>query len=229
VEAFGLVSHERVINPEFSVAAAERIAAALREAVAERGSASLALAGGNTPRPVYEKLATLDVPWERVHVYFGDERCVEPDDAQSNYRAAREALLDQVPVGRVLRMEAEREDREWAADDYAALLPEALDVLLLGMGADGHTASLFPGHAALEERERKVVPVEGPKPPPWRLTITAPVIAAARQVFVLVTGAGKAQTVAQVLGAAEPVAEFPIRLARHGVWFLDPAAAGALT
>jgi 6-phosphogluconolactonase len=126
-------------------------------------------------------------------------------------------------------MEAERPDREAAALAYARLLPSRIDVLLLGMGPDGHTASLFPGSAALHERERLVVPVVGAKPPAERLTITPPVIEAARKVAVLAAGEDKAAMVARAVeGPLEPEA-VPAQLARRGVWFLDRAAAARLT
>jgi 6-phosphogluconolactonase len=214
--------------------AAGWIARALQGAVAARGTASLGLAGGRTPAPVYAALAGPPhrdaVDWSRVEIFFGDERAVGPDDPESNFRLASDTLLRHVaiPAARVHRMEADRADLEVAADAYAALLPPALDVLVLGMGPDGHTASLFPGSAALLERRRLVVPVVGPKPPPRRLTITPPVIAAARAIAVLVTGADKAAMVARARDAGTEVREVPARLALGGTWFLDPAAAGRL-
>src|SRR5437899_6211908 len=132
---------------ELARVAAAWLADELRKAVARAGRCALALSGGSTPRPAYERLAAQeDVPWASVEVYFGDERGVPPSDVRSNYRMAREALLDRVklPSGRVHRMEAEDPDREAAAARYAALLPSPLDILVLGMGPDGHTASLFP-------------------------------------------------------------------------------------
>jgi 6-phosphogluconolactonase len=213
---------------------AEWIAAELGRAVAARGSASLALAGGSTPRAVYAELTRPEVTgsldWARVDVYFGDERAVPPDHAESNYAMAQATLLARVPIPpeRVHRMEAERLDREQAAADYARLLPRHLDVLLLGMGPDGHTASLFPHAPVLKERERTVVPVIGPKPPPERMTITPPVIAAARAVAVIVMGAEKAATVARALEGPLDPRELPVQLARQGMWFLDPPAAQGL-
>lgn len=211
------------------------IAAELGQAIAARGTASLALAGGTTPRAVYAELTgppfSGSLDWARVDIFFGDERAVPPDHPESNYGMARAALLSRVPIPaeRVHRMEAERPDREQAAADYARCLPRRLDVLLLGMGPDGHTASLFPRSPALAERERLVVPVVGPKPPPERLTITPPVIAAARAVAVIVTGVGKAAAVARALEGAPAPHEWPVQLARGGVWFLDRDAASRLT
>jgi len=210
------------------------IAEMLGAAVRARGTGTIALAGGGTPRGVYEVLAAPPlrdaVPWGRVHVYFGDERAVPPDDPDSNFRMAREALLARVPVppAQIHRMEAERADLEAAAAAYAQALPAALDGLLLGVGEDGHTASLFPGAPALGETARRVVPVVGPKPPPRRLTVTPPVIAAARSVGVIAVGAGKAEAVARALEAPLAPRETPAQLARGGHWFLDPAAAARL-
>ena len=218
----------------FAAAAAEWIAAALEADLRESGHCAIALSGGETPRPVYEHLAanprTPRIRWRDVDVFFGDERAVPPRDPESNYGMAAAVLLGRDPVSasRVHRLEAERPDREAAAREYAAMLPDRLDVLILGMGADGHTASLFPGSPACAERVRRVVPVTGPKPPVDRLTITPPVIAAARRIVVLVAGEAKAATVARALeGPLEP-RDLPVQLARGGVWFVDHAAAGRL-
>ena len=211
--------------------AARRIAQVIEQAVAQRGRAGVALAGGTTPRAVYRRLAEMsDLPWENIEIYFGDERAVPPADPQSNYRMARESLLDAVPIppAQIHRMPAERTDRETAAAEYAALLPPRLDLIVLGIGEDGHTASLFPGSAALHERTRKVLAVAGAKPPPGRLTVTPPVIAAAVDKIVLASGPGKTVAVAQALeGRLEPD-QCPAQLARDGIWILDRAAAAAL-
>jgi 6-phosphogluconolactonase len=210
--------------------AAEWLAEQIRQSVRRGGRCALALSGGSTPRPAYERLAAQPaVPWEAVEVYFGDERAVPPADPASNYRMAREALIDRVglPPARVHRMEADDPDLEAAAARYAAILPDALDLLVLGMGQDGHTASLFPGSPVLRE-SRKVVPAGAPVPPVQRLTITPPVIAAGRRVAVLVAGAAKAPVVAAVLHGPWQPEKFPAQLARHGTWLLDRAAASAL-
>ncbi len=206
-----------------------KIADALAEAAAvTKRPVSFAVAGGTTPEPVYRWLAEAGgVPWDRVEIFFGDERCVQPDDPDSNYRMVRETLLEPAGIApeHVHRMEAERPDRDAAAAAYAERLPERLDVLLLGMGEEGHTLSLFPGSPALKERERRVVPVTTPKPPPDRLTLTPPEIERARRIFVLARGEKKAEAVARALEGPLDVEGCPIQLARAGEWLLDPAAA----
>jgi 6-phosphogluconolactonase len=209
---------------------AEWITAAVETDIRERGHCAVALSGGATPQPVYDRLArdrlAGRIRWEDVEVFFADERAVPPDDPASNYRMAMATLLGRVPIpaARVHRLEAERADRDAAARAYERLLPDRLDVLLLGMGADGHTASLFPGAAALDERARRVVPVIGPTPPRERLTITPPVIAAARRVAVLVAGADKAATVGRALQGPVRPRDLPVQLALGGTWFLDREA-----
>jgi 6-phosphogluconolactonase len=216
---------------ELTRAAAEWLGLEVTRAITERGACSLALAGGRTPEPVYRELAAASgIDWTRVVVFFGDERAVPPDHPESNYRMVSLALLARVPLppGQVHRMEAERPDREAAAREYQRLLPPRLDVLLLGMGADGHTASLFPGSAALDERDRLVLPVTGAKPPTERLTITPPVIEAARKVAVIAAGADKAAMVSRAIEGPLTPKAVPVQLARRGVWFLDHAAAAQL-
>jgi 6-phosphogluconolactonase len=211
--------------------AAAWIAEEVRRAAARGGRCALALSGGSTPRPAYERLATEPgMPWSAVEIYFGDERAVPPTDPASNYRMAREALVDRVglPAERVHRMEADDPDVEAAAARYAALLPDRLDVLVLGMGPDGHTASLFPRSPALRETRRKVVPARSPVPPVDRLTITPPVITSARRVAVITAGAAKAPLLAQVLRGPWRPEELPAQLAREGTWLVDRAAAAAL-
>jgi 6-phosphogluconolactonase len=201
-------------------------------AITERGSCALSLAGGQTPEPLYRQLASVpSIDWGKVELFFGDERAVPPDHPDSNYQMVHRTLLSQVPIpaGQVHRMQAERVDREAAAREYDRQLPPRLDVLVLGMGADGHTASLFPGSAALDERQRRVIAVFAAKAPAERLTITPPVIEAARKVAVIATGVDKAPMVARAIeGPLEPKA-VPAQLARRGVWFLDHAAASRLT
>jgi 6-phosphogluconolactonase len=201
-------------------------------AIAKRGACALGLAGGRTPEPVYRELASAPgIDWKRVDVFFGDERAVPPDHADSNYFMVHRALLSGIAISdsSVHRMHAEWPDREAAAREYERVLPPRLDILILGMGADGHTASLFPGSAAMDERERLVVPVVGAKPPAERLTLTPPAIEAARELAVIATGEDKAAMAARALEGPLSPKEIPIQLARRGVWFLDRAAAAQLT
>ncbi|MEA3207684.1 MAG: 6-phosphogluconolactonase [Chthoniobacter sp.] len=201
----------RVIRTSaFASEAAGFILDEIRLAVAARGLCRLALSGGQTPRRVFaEMVRQSGVPWNRVQITFSDERCVPPEDADSNFRMARESLLEAVdiPSGNVFRMRGEI-DPEIAAREYEAMLaavaarfgePRYLhDLVLLGMGPDGHTASLFPGSPALAETQRNVIPATGPKPPPQRLTMTLPLLNAARHVAFLVTGADKQPLVEEI-------------------------------
>lgn len=206
-------------------AAAHFLVRRLGRAVATRGVAHCMLSGGQTPRPTYALLARADLPWESVHVWFADERAVPPDHADSNYGMAAGLLADVFERATVHRMSADAEDRDWAAEAYASVLPEVMDVLLLGIGADGHTASLFPGSPAMAET-RRVVAVPGPEGGLPRLTITPPVIRAARAPIVLATGADKAPAVAAALAGAWDPARVPAQAALHGTWILDEAARG---
>lgn len=217
---------------ELARQAAEWLRLEVTRAIAQRGSCALGLAGGRTPEPVYRELAAgSSIDWTKVDVFFGDERAVPPDQPDSNYFMVHLSLLSRVPIplDNVHRMEAERADREAAAREYERSLPPRLDVLLLGMGPDGHTASLFPGSAALDERHRLVLPVLGSKPPAERLTITPPVIEAARKVAVIATGEDKALMVARAIEGPLAPKAVPVQLARRGRWFLDQAAAARLT
>lgn len=211
--------------------AAVRIAEALEETLAGEDRASLVLAGGGTPAPVYGWLAVAGgIAWDRVEIYFGDERCVPPDHPDSNYRMARTSLLDALPTrpARVHRMEAEREDLAGAAAEYARVLPEEPSILLLGIGKDGHTASLFPGAATLTEGTRRVMEATAPTAPARRLTITPPVLASSRKLFVLARGREKAEAVARALDGPFDPGSCPACFARHGVWLLDEEASALL-
>ncbi len=195
-------------------AVARRVVATLAEARAAGAAAHVSLAGGTTPRRAYELLASMLPDAEAAHWWFGDERCVPPDDPDSNYRLVAESLLGPagVPVRLVHRMRGEDPPR-LAAAAYARELREVvprgpaglpvLDLALLGLGEDGHTASLFPHDDALEATEL-AVPVVASKPPPNRITLTLPVLRAARAVVVLATGAAKRDAVARVLAGPDP-------------------------
>jgi 6-phosphogluconolactonase len=198
-------------------AAAFEIARALRE-----GARSLVLAGGTTPQRCYELLSEMEIEWGRVTILFGDERCVRPDHPDSNYRMARETLLDRVSPATVHRMPAELGPDEGAglyAHIVASVAP--LDVVTLGVGEDGHTASLFPGHPALKASALVVGIRDSPKPPPQRVTMTLPALQRARRVIILATGAGKADAVAKAKRG-----EVPSGMIAGARWLIDRAAAG---
>ncbi len=203
---------------EVAAAAAGEIAAAIGSGAAR----TVVLAGGSTPRRAYELLAEIpDVAWGRVTILFGDERCVPANHADSNYRMAREALLDRVAPATVHRMPAELgpdEGAELYSPVVAALAP--LDFVLLGVGEDGHTASLFPGHPALNAKGWALGIHDSPKPPPERVTLTLPVLRAARRVLILATGAGKADAVAKAKRG-----EVPSGMIAGARWLIDREAA----
>ena len=226
--------------------AAERIAHLASSATAEGERFVLALSGGSTPRPTYRLLARqrqgLTVDWSRVEVFWGDERCVPPDHPDSNYRMARQALLDhvQIPAGQVHRIQGELPPPE-AAAAYRAELQAVLgdhrqrrfDLMLLGLGADGHTASLFPGTPAVQEQCRDVVAVHvqkghGRPSDAWRVTLTLPVINDARHVIFLVSGERKADALARV-HAGEPLPAGLVQPTEGTLtWLVDRDAAAAL-
>jgi 6-phosphogluconolactonase len=211
--------------------AAQRIAAAMIATIAQEGRVSVALAGGTTPRAAYEALAKIPgIDWARVDVYFGDERAVPPTDPDSNYQMAQAALFSRVALlpENIHRIHGEQADQDAAARAYEAILPERISIVILGIGEDGHTASLFPGSPALNERQRRVLPVIGPKPPPQRLSVTPPVLESAGQCIVLASGAGKADAVARALRGPLDIMSTPSCLARGGLWLLDHAAAARL-
>jgi len=236
---------ERAADPAaLARAAAEAVTTLAAESVAARGAFSLALSGGSTPRALYQLLADPSgpyrdrIPWASVHAFFSDERAVPPDDPQSNYRMARAALLDRVPVGSVHRMAGELGAAEAAARYQAELRAHfggvafpAFDLILLGLGTDGHTASLFPGSPALLERSRWVVAAPGPPPSTERITLTVPVLEAARTVLFLVAGPDKSEPVHRLVhpGAGEePIPAARIRFGGAVRVLVDRAAAARL-
>jgi 6-phosphogluconolactonase len=220
---------EVIVRPaaDLPAAGAAWIGARLAGAIAARGAATLGLSGGSTPGPTYRELARVQLDWARVHVYFVDERCVPPDSPQSNYRLARETLLDAVGAA-VTRIEGEREDREAAAADYEARLPDAIDVLVMGVGDDGHTASLFPGGPWDRPAGRKVLATRAPAPPHERLGLSPDAIRAAGARLVIVTGAKKAGLMALALEGEPDPARYPMFILGGSAWLLDEAAAARL-
>lgn len=239
----------RLTTPQdlFQAAAEEVIRTAL-DAVAQRGRFATALSGGSTPRNLYSLIAanaSTDLPWAQMFFFWGDERCVLPDDAESNYRMAKEALLSKVPVpeANIFRVLTEKPDASAAADAYEQTLRKffglaagefpRFDLILLGLGPDGHTASLFPETAALQEKSRLVVANWVEKLKGNRITFTLPVLNAARSVAFLVSGTDKAAVLREVLEGDGPAEKYPAKLVhpREGklTWFIDRAAASELS
>jgi len=228
------MAHSRIVveDPnQLTTTAARWIEKAIDTRIRRTGSCSLALSGGNTPRAIYARLALSPrIAWEKVHVYFGDERCVPPDDPSSNYRMASDALLASVriPARQVHRIRGESPDREAAALEYHGLVPDQIDLILLGIGVDGHTASIFPGVESIWETTRRAVPTRSPLAPHDRISITPRVIEAADALLVIAAGADKASAVARALARdTDPVA-VPAQLAARGTWILDGEAAALL-
>lgn len=217
---------------------AEAIASAVDLALATRERAQIALAGGETPKQAYRQLGLQHLPWERVDVLLGDERWVPLDDPSSNARMLRDTLLAQEPGchGRLHPVPTTLPSPEQGAEAYAALLaqlcegsPPVLDLVLLGLGDDGHTASLFPGTRAPAVRDRTVTVGAGKGLP--RITLTAPTLSAARRVLFLVSGAGKALALRRLLDPQESPERTPAKLVRPAaevVILADQAAAAGL-
>ncbi|MBU0595740.1 6-phosphogluconolactonase [Candidatus Bipolaricaulota bacterium] len=207
-----------------------------QDAIERRGEFVVALSGGQTPTALFRRLVEPDraarVDWPAVHVVWADERCVPPEDEASNYRSAREVLLSHVPIpaGNVHRIEGEWPPME-AADTYEHFLHRLLgsdgrlDLALLGMGTDGHTASLFPGHRALDEICRWVVAAETDAAPPWRVTLTLPVLNAARCALFLVAGVEKANAVRRVQAGEDLPASRISPTEGELIWLVDRDAA----
>lgn len=203
----------------------EAVARAGAELVAravQAGARTLTLAGGSTPKRTYRLLAELPLAWGRVTVLFGDERCVPPDHPDSNYLSARRSLLDRAHPASVHRMPAELGPEQGAAlyEPIVAAL-EPLDLVLLGMGPDGHTASLFPGHPALQAGGYATGVTDAPKPPPQRVSMTLEALRGARRVVFLVTGADKAEALARAGRGEVPAGMIP-----SAEFLVDRAAAG---
>jgi 6-phosphogluconolactonase len=221
--------------------AAEAAAAIIKETVETTCRCSLVLSGGNTPRTLYSRWASrfaTEIPWADVHVFWGDERFVPPDDPRSNFRMAREALLDHVPIParHIHAMLTSFDTPELAAATYEETLRRyfdddraRFDLLLLGLGPEGHTASLFPRSPALDETTHWVMPVTVPADPPSRLTLTLPALNAATHTYFLVTGSEKAAALDHVLEPAADVRTYPAAGIKAGgsgpVWWVDREAA----
>jgi len=233
---------------ELFAAAAEEVVHAANEAVKERERFTMALSGGSTPKSLYNLLATNarnSLPWDRMFFFWGDERHVPPTNPDSNYRMADEAMLSKVPVpvGNVFRMAAENPDAAGAAEAYEQTLRKffqlnagefpRFDLILLGMGPDGHTASMFPETAGLQEKSRLVIANWVEKLKTHRLSFTLPVLNAARCVAFLVSGTDKAPALHAVLEGNVRSEQYPSKLVQPKdgklIWFLDRAAASELS
>ena len=245
------MTREFVVLPDADAVAtvtADRLIAAGQEAIDRHGRFYFALTGGSTPLAVCPMLVVPprvnQLDWSKVEFFFGDERAVPSRHPQSNYNTARIALLDFLPgvlAGQVHRMIGEAADLDAAAHAYQALVrrtldpmpeiepapPPAFDLIWLGMGPDGHTASLFPDTSALDETERWVVPNWVPQLDAWRLTLTFPILNAAREVNFVVTGADKAAAFASVRSGSLELPSARIEAARTD-WLVDEEAAGGL-
>lgn len=232
---------------ELFAAAAEEVVRTANEAVAQRARFTIVLSGGSTPKSLYNLLATnarTALPWDRMFFFWGDERHVPPTDPDSNYGMADETLLSKIPVpaGNVFRIKAENPDAAAVAEAYEQTILKFFqlksgevpnfDLILLGMGPDGHTASLFPGTTALQEKSRLVVANWVEKMKTHRITLTLPVLNAARCVTFLVSGTDKASVLRAVLEEDVPEEQYPSKLVRPAagklIWLLDRAAASQL-
>jgi len=233
---------------ELFAAAAEEIVRLANDAVTDHGRFTIALSGGSTPKSLYNLLATnarATLPWDRVYFFWSDERHVPPTDPDSNYRMAHEAMLSKVPVppGNIYRMPSENPDAAAAAAAYEASLRKffqvkpgefpRFDLILLGLGPDGHTASLFPGTNGLQEKSRLVIANRVEQLKTDRLSFTYPLINAAREIAFLVSGMDKATVLRSVLQENASGEQYPAKLVQprdgKSVWFLDRAAASELS
>jgi 6-phosphogluconolactonase len=225
--------------------AARRFSIACAEAIRRGGRFTVALSGGSSPLSLYTTLASeayrSKIHWDAIHVFWGDERCVPPDHAESNYKLVYDTLLKHVPIppSQIHRMRGEDPDPEAAAIEYEQLLRPAFqlspgdwprfDLVLLGMGADGHTASLLPGSPVLREVKRLVVACDAPSRWQRRLTLTLPVINSARTAIVLVAGKAKEEALRRVLHEQDPTDPLPAQLVRPRdgrlIWLIDEESA----
>jgi 6-phosphogluconolactonase len=218
----------RVADAETAAARAKSLILGI---IASTGRTRLAVPGGRTPGRIFELLASSPRLLRDVEILFADERAVPLDDPESNYRLLREKLLaplgDQAP--RAIPMRADADDLEAAAREYERHLEEPLTVVLLGIGQDGHIASLFPRSPLLDEQERRVCAVyDSPKPPPRRLTLTPRALGEAESICVVATGAGKRAAVARALSEEGDEHDCPARLVRDAFWIVDADAAADL-
>ena len=218
-------------SEDWAEVAAEVIGSSIAATISNLGACAVMLTGGNTAERLYRCWAKSSVlPREGMRYFFGDERCVPPTHRDSNFGLAMRTLFarESAVSACVYRMEADDPDRDAAARRYEKLLPERIDILLLGMGTDGHVASLFPYSDALRSLERTVLPVQGPDSGHPRLSITGKVIANADEVFLLATGEEKGKVLAEAMKSPHDIMSLPVRMALNATWLLDEAAARQL-
>jgi 6-phosphogluconolactonase len=240
-------SHISVVKDagELSRFAAATICELIGRSVAARGISAVALAGGETPRRVYELLAAdpfrSAINWRLVHLFFGDERVVPPDDPASNFGMVSQALFNCIPIpssnihrirGEALALDAGREYEDELQKWFDGRLPR-FDIVMLGVGEDGHTASLFPGTESLRETSRAAIGYYVPQLKSWRVTLTLPVLLNAREILFMASGKRKASVVARTVEAREPRADLPASMVRptggNVHWVLDEEAASLLS
>ncbi|HEU5229499.1 MAG TPA: 6-phosphogluconolactonase [Ktedonobacteraceae bacterium] len=238
-----------LIYPEkdtLSHAAAQHIVQIANESIVTHGRFTLALSGGSTPKTLYSLLGSepyrSQINWALVEIFWSDERCVPPESEESNFHLAQEVLLSRIPLAptQIHRMPADEPDRDAASHAYGLEIQKvfgtnripSFDLLHLGMGPEGHTASLFPHQPSLHEQGRLVMPVTVPKPPPPRLTFTPPLLNAAIHILFLVTGADKAEALQAVLEGPYQPDEYPAQIVQptkgEVTWMVDTAAAAKL-
>jgi 6-phosphogluconolactonase len=231
-------------SEELSRAAAEAFVLFANNTITKHDRFAVALAGGNTPQAIYQLLATEyreQIPWPKVHLFWGDERYVPMNDPNSNYRMVREALLDHISITakNVHRMPTEFIQPDEAARRYEQTLRDffgnsspRFDLIMLGLGKDAHCASLFPGSSVLQERERFVAVAESPQPPKARLTLTFPVINQAAKVYFFVVGEDKAPALQSTLAGPLDLQKFPAQAVQPAggqvIWWVDEKAASLL-
>jgi len=215
-------------------ACGKRVLHLLNIAVGTRQQATLAISGGSSPKPMFEQFAWSGFPWEKVQIFWVDERCVPPSDSQSNFRMANETWLApaKVPAGNIHRVPTELEPHEAArqySEDVRSYLP--FDVVHRGMGPDGHTASLFPGEPLIADHEGIAAAVWVEKMHQWRVTLLPGVLETARHTLVFAAGADKAEALAAVLRGPYDPMKWPAQIGARGgnaTWYLDGAASGLL-
>ncbi len=201
-----------------------------KEYIKTKHEFTLALAGGNTPKRTYQILADIskddDVFWRNTKLYWTDERYVPHESPYSNYKMARDVMIEAVPIlpDNVFPIPTQRQDVQQAADEYSAIFPDNIDVIILGMGTDGHIASIFPNGQAVKETEKRFTYDYAPVEPKLRITATIPTIKSANEIFVLVSGTSKRKALKQVFDESGEIEQIPARAVKSALWLVDKDA-----